>query len=81
MFDIVTTEVTAGSDVAFAHVLLRCCTPADLARRPGYWLRVTLGLRKEAGRWLVAHEHHSFPLADPPGDTDAEQQINTLHQR
>jgi len=24
-------------------------------------LRLTLGLRKEDGRWVVAHEHHSFP--------------------
>jgi hypothetical protein len=24
---------------------------------------ITLGLRKEHGRWLIAHEHHSFPLA------------------
>ncbi|MEV0476720.1 nuclear transport factor 2 family protein, partial [Streptomyces prunicolor] len=24
-------------------------------------LRLTFGLRKEKGRWLVAHEHHSFP--------------------
>jgi len=24
-------------------------------------LRLTLGLRKEHGRWVVAHEHHSFP--------------------
>jgi ketosteroid isomerase-like protein len=25
-------------------------------------LRLTLGLRKEEGRWVVADEHHSFPL-------------------
>jgi ketosteroid isomerase-like protein len=24
-------------------------------------LRLTLGLRKQHGRWVVAHEHHSFP--------------------
>ncbi|MFR9724675.1 nuclear transport factor 2 family protein [Streptomyces sp. MS19] len=54
-------EVTAGADVAFAHALLRCGTPDELAARPGFRLRLTLGLRKEAGRWTVAHEHHSFP--------------------
>ena len=26
-------------------------------------LRLTLGLRREDGRWQIAHEHHSFPLA------------------
>ncbi len=24
-------------------------------------LRLTLGLRTEQGRWVVSHEHHSFP--------------------
>ncbi|WP_217702516.1 nuclear transport factor 2 family protein [Nocardioides guangzhouensis] len=24
-------------------------------------LRLSLGLRREDGRWQVAHEHHSFP--------------------
>jgi ketosteroid isomerase-like protein len=27
-------------------------------------LRLTLGLRKQDGRWLVTHEHHSFPHRD-----------------
>jgi hypothetical protein len=25
--------------------------------------RQILGLRKEDGRWIVAHEHHSYPLS------------------
>lgn len=29
---------------------------------PSYQLRLTLGLRREQERWVVAHEHHSFPL-------------------
>ena len=64
VFEIVSLEVTAGTDVAFAHALLRCGTPEDLARKPDYLLRLTLGLRKEQGRWVVAHEHHSFALDD-----------------
>ncbi|MFJ6315070.1 YybH family protein [Streptomyces californicus] len=61
VFDIEDMEVTAGEDVAFAHALVRCGTEDELAARPGFRLRLTLGLRKEAGRWVVAHEHHSFP--------------------
>jgi uncharacterized protein (TIGR02246 family) len=61
VFDIVSLEVTAGTDVAYAHALLRCGTPQELAGNPANRLRLTLGLRKEAGRWVVAHEHHSFP--------------------
>ncbi|PRC51472.1 DUF4440 domain-containing protein, partial [Mycobacterium sp. ITM-2017-0098] len=27
-------------------------------------LRITMGLRKIGDRWLIAHEHHSFPMTD-----------------
>jgi uncharacterized protein (TIGR02246 family) len=60
-FEIVELDVTAGEDVAFAWALLRCGTPAEYAAHPELRLRITFGLRKENGRWVVAHEHHSFP--------------------
>ncbi|KUO18317.1 YybH family protein [Streptomyces dysideae] len=60
-FDIESLDITAGTDVAYAHALLRCGTPDELAERPTLRLRLTFGLRKEGDRWLVAHEHHSFP--------------------
>jgi uncharacterized protein (TIGR02246 family) len=63
-FEIVSLDVTAGEDVAYAHALLRCGTPEELAEKPENRLRLTLGLLKEDGRWVVAHEHHSFPLDD-----------------
>jgi uncharacterized protein (TIGR02246 family) len=62
-FEIVSLEVTAGDEIAWAHALLRCGMPQELADNPDNRLRLTLGLRKEHGRWVVAHEHHSFPLA------------------
>ncbi|MGH3248318.1 MAG: nuclear transport factor 2 family protein [Trebonia sp.] len=71
VFQIESLDVTAGAEVAFAYALLRCGTPADLARDPGQRLRLTLGLRKIEGRWIVTHEHHSFPDAtapDPPSE-------------
>ncbi len=61
MFEIVSLDVTAGADVAFAYALLRCGSPEELAQRPDQRLRLTVGLRKEGGRWTVTHEHHSFP--------------------
>jgi uncharacterized protein (TIGR02246 family) len=61
-FEIVELDVTAGEDVAFAHALLRCGMPDELEANPANRLRLTLGLRKDRGRWVVAHEHHSFPL-------------------
>ena len=60
-FEIVSLDVIAGGDVAYAYALLRCGTPEELARDPNNRLRLTLGLRKQDGRWVVAHEHHSFP--------------------
>ena len=63
-FDIVSLDVTAGADVAFAYALLRCATPEELATNPDNRLRLTIGLRKVDGRWVVTHEHHSFPHTD-----------------
>ncbi|PZG03175.1 nuclear transport factor 2 family protein [Nonomuraea aridisoli] len=74
-FEILSLEVTAGVDVAFAYALLRCGTGAD---DPDVRLRLTFGLRKEGGRWVIAHEHHSFPLADSAA---AEQEVRRVHQR
>ncbi len=61
-FDIVSLDVVAGADVAFAHALLRCGTADELAKDPDNRLRLTIGLRKQDGRWTIAHEHHSFPV-------------------
>jgi uncharacterized protein (TIGR02246 family) len=60
-FDIESLEVAVGGTIAYAFALLRCGTPEEHRRRPENRLRLTLGLRKEGGRWVVAHEHHSFP--------------------
>jgi len=61
-FEVVELQVTAGADVAYAAALLRCGTDEQYAEEPGRRLRLTVGLRKQDGRWVVAHEHHSFPL-------------------
>ena len=59
-FEMVSLDVVAGTDVAYAYALLRCGTPDEHADDPAKRLRLTLGLRREGGRWVVAHEHHSF---------------------
>jgi ketosteroid isomerase-like protein len=60
-FAIERLDVTAGDRVAFATALLRCGTEEELRRDPESRLRLTVGLRKEGGHWVIAHEHHSFP--------------------
>jgi len=63
-FDLTALEVTAGNDVAFVHALLKCASDDELRKNPAVRLRLTLGLRKEASGWVVAHEHHSFPVVE-----------------
>ena len=50
-FEIVELDVTAGADVAFAWALLRCGTDDELRNDPANRLRLTIGFRKEGGRW------------------------------
>jgi uncharacterized protein (TIGR02246 family) len=83
-FEIESLDITAGDDVAFAYALLHCGTPDELADNPDNRLRLTLGLRKQDGRWVVAHEHHSFPIsettaADPDSTALAESEGGTAH--
>lgn len=59
-FELEELEAAAGEDLAFAHALVRCGTEDELRAHPELRMRLTLGPRKEAGRWVVAHEHHSF---------------------
>jgi uncharacterized protein (TIGR02246 family) len=63
-FTVVELDVVAGADVAFAYALLRCGTPDMFKENPDNRLRVTVGLRKVDGSWVIAHEHHSFPMVD-----------------
>jgi len=64
LFELTELDVTAGADVAFARGLLRCGMPEEFVANPDNRLRLTMGLRKVDGRWLIAHEHHSFPMTD-----------------
>ena len=65
-FEIVELDVTAGDDVSFAWALLRCGTDDELERDPDNRLRLTVGLRRRDGSWVVTHEYHSFPGKDSP---------------
>ena len=78
-FELTELDVTAGADVAFARALLICGTPDETAS--GQRLRLTIGLRKEDGRWIVVHEHHSFSDDRSAGAAVAERQVRALHER
>jgi uncharacterized protein (TIGR02246 family) len=59
-FELRDVAITAGNDVAFATAIGRCCdltsgiaTPLDF--------RLTMGFRRQDGKWRIVHEHHSLP--------------------
>ena len=61
-FDVKTLNVVAGEDVAFCIATMMCAwnnqgTFEDLD------FRLTVGLRKVDGQWLIVHEHHSVPAS------------------
>jgi len=56
-------EITADGDVAFATSIdSMTATPRGATEPFTLWYRVTLGLRRIDGRWLVTHEHESVPF-------------------
>jgi ketosteroid isomerase-like protein len=56
-------DITADGDVAFATSLdSMTATPKGATEPFTLWFRVTLGLRRIDGRWLVTHEHQSVPF-------------------
>ena len=60
-FDIKLLEVVAGDEVAFAFAHMQCIEPTEKEKRTPLDFRLTVGLRKVEGRWLIVHEHHSVP--------------------
>jgi ketosteroid isomerase-like protein len=67
LFEIESIDITAGAEVAFAFALLRCGSQRELAENPLLRLRLTVGLLKKQGRWVVTYEHHSFPDVSTAG--------------
>jgi ketosteroid isomerase-like protein len=65
-FDIEELAITAGADIAFAVAIMRCGsdTSSGPAEQGGFPFRLTIGLRKIDGNWLITHEHHSVPATD-----------------
>lgn len=58
-FDLGELRIRASDSIAFCHSLVRFGNEAE----PN--VRLTMAFRKIQGRWLIAHEHHSSPVAFP----------------
>ena len=63
-FDITDMSITAGRDVAFVVATMRCAEPGPNREQKSLDFRLTIGLRKINGRWIITHEHHSIPAVD-----------------
>ncbi|GAB3574522.1 SgcJ/EcaC family oxidoreductase [Amycolatopsis endophytica] len=56
-------RVTVSGDLAFAHSLNRMsAVPAGQSEAFTLWFRSTVCLRRDDGRWLIAHLHDSTPF-------------------
>lgn len=56
-------KIAVSGDVAFTSSLdSMTATPRGAAEGFTLWFRVTLGLRRIDGRWLITHEHDSVPF-------------------
>lgn len=62
-FDFREVAITAGSDVAFATAI-GTCGDTSSGQRVDLNFRLTMGFRKQDGRWRIMHEHHSIPATD-----------------
>ena len=55
-FELRELKITAGDTVAFCHALL---IAGSAKRAQG---RLTIGLKKVRGKWMIVLEHHSYPI-------------------
>jgi uncharacterized protein (TIGR02246 family) len=63
-FDFDDVEITASQDVGFVTAIGRCVYIATGGDPTKLQFRLTMGLRKQDGRWWIVHEHHSVPATD-----------------
>jgi uncharacterized protein (TIGR02246 family) len=64
IFEVHDLEIAARDDLAFGHYLSRCGGTGPDGKEQVGWMRVTVGLGKRSGMWMIVHEHFSAPF-DP----------------
>jgi uncharacterized protein (TIGR02246 family) len=60
-FEVTELRIAAGDTVAYVHAILKIFDALG---------RLTMGLRKHNGQWVIAHEHHSYPFELPSAEQD-----------
>ena len=55
-------RILSDGDVGLIHALERFTGKLRNGQQSDIWLRVTSGLRKIDGKWLIVHDHVSVPV-------------------
>jgi uncharacterized protein (TIGR02246 family) len=61
-YEIRDLRITMSDDIAFCHNLSHVKSTRTTGERADYWVRVTSGLQKMNGQWMVTREHVSVPI-------------------
>ena len=55
-------RVIASDEVAFCHGLSHVRSTRSGGEQVDYWVRVTVGLQRRNGEWMMIHDHVSMPV-------------------
>ena len=61
VFDIQELNIKAGEDIAFCYATMKCSDKSNADDYVDLPFRLTIGLEKTDGQWVIVHEHHSIP--------------------
>ncbi len=61
VFDILEIRIFADEQVGFAFAKMQCADKSNSSDYVPLDFRLTIGLKKMDGQWVIVHEHHSVP--------------------
>jgi ketosteroid isomerase-like protein len=61
VFDIQELQIIADENVAFCFAKMKCEDKSKTVEFEPLDFRLTIGLQKINGQWIILHEHHSVP--------------------
>lgn len=61
VFDIQALHIVADENVAFCFTAMKCADKSNSVEYVELDFRLTIGLKKINGQWIIVHEHHSVP--------------------
>lgn len=61
IFNIEKLYIKTNENIAFCYATMECSDKSDTGEFVDLPFRLTIGLEKTNGQWLIIHEHHSIP--------------------